>query len=250
MTIMEIIHFVWHPKNDNVIIANLLKEYADSRGITMKYDVKDLSQGIRVVFNELMTPEERNKKKERELRERIEQEIREKIEQEVREKIEQEVREKIEMELWERERDQNKNVTNWNCPEGWVFGYRKDHPEEKGLFPKIFIKICDKNTRVKLLQNIELNLKKKLKQFRSQSEMQMSSNTSVMFNINRNNLFNDAFINIMYRSTQELKKGIKIIYKGEEGMDVGGLLRLLDKPLEISDLEFVDPEIYKNIIWL
>ncbi len=34
-------------------------------------------------------------------------------------------------------------VTNWNCEnKGWVYGYRKDNKEEKGLFPVVFIKRC------------------------------------------------------------------------------------------------------------
>ena len=36
-------------------------------------------------------------------------------------------------------------VTNWNCEEGWVYGYRKDNKRESGLFPKIFVKACDDN---------------------------------------------------------------------------------------------------------
>jgi len=38
-------------------------------------------------------------------------------------------------------------VTNWNVKEGWVFGYRKNHPQEKGLFPKVFIKIYNKDNK-------------------------------------------------------------------------------------------------------
>jgi len=34
-------------------------------------------------------------------------------------------------------------VTNWNGGnKGWVFGHRKDHKKEKGMFPEVFIKIC------------------------------------------------------------------------------------------------------------
>ena len=33
-------------------------------------------------------------------------------------------------------------ITNWNCDEkGWVYGYRKDNTNEKGLIPEVFIKI-------------------------------------------------------------------------------------------------------------
>jgi len=43
--------------------------------------------------------------------------------------------------------------------------------------------------------------------------------------INRNNIFENAFNEIMIKSPQELKKRPLIIYEGEEGVDVGGLLR-------------------------
>ena len=38
-------------------------------------------------------------------------------------------------------------VTDWNCVNiGWVYGYRKNNKEEKGMFPEIFIKrFNDKN---------------------------------------------------------------------------------------------------------
>lgn len=34
-------------------------------------------------------------------------------------------------------------VTDWNYKEGWVYGHRRSKEEEKGIFPKIFIKICE-----------------------------------------------------------------------------------------------------------
>jgi len=43
--------------------------------------------------------------------------------------------------------------------------------------------------------------------------------------INRNNLFDDAYNTFMNMSPQELKKGLHIIYEGEDGIDAGGLLR-------------------------
>ncbi len=43
--------------------------------------------------------------------------------------------------------------------------------------------------------------------------------------VDRNNLFNDAFYSIMNKSPQELKGRFRIIYKGENGLDAGGLLR-------------------------
>jgi len=52
-------------------------------------------------------------------------------------------------------------------------------------------------------------------------------NSNVIIEVDRNNLFNDAFNSIMCKSPQELKKRLKIKYKKEEGMDAGGLLRYL-----------------------
>ncbi len=43
--------------------------------------------------------------------------------------------------------------------------------------------------------------------------------------VTRKNLFHDAFNAIMSKSPQELKKKLRITYIGEEGIDVGGLLR-------------------------
>jgi len=36
-------------------------------------------------------------------------------------------------------------VTDWNCKEGWVYGYRKNNEKEKGFFPKVFVKCCRNN---------------------------------------------------------------------------------------------------------
>jgi len=49
--------------------------------------------------------------------------------------------------------------------------------------------------------------------------------STVDIEINRNNLFNDAFYSIMSKSSQELKKQLTVKYIGEEGTDAGGLLR-------------------------
>jgi len=45
--------------------------------------------------------------------------------------------------------------------------------------------------------------------------------------VNRNDIFRDAFNDIMTKSPQELKKRLTIIYKEEEGIDAGGLLRYI-----------------------
>ena len=50
-------------------------------------------------------------------------------------------------------------------------------------------------------------------------------NSYTIIEIDRNNIFRDAFYGIMTKSPQELKNRLTIIYKDEEGMDAGGLLR-------------------------
>jgi hypothetical protein len=220
-------------------------------------------------------------------------------------------------------------VTNWNYKDGWVYGHRKDKINEEGSFPKVFAKICntdnnESNTlKDKITPNYRINFENKVRQLRSQKNMEIGNSETQIY-INRANLFNDAFDNIMNKSPIELKNRIKIIYAGETGVDAGGLLRdffyqlskeignpnysllqysknensyeldinpnsgvaepnhlnyfkfigrimglaifhkqylslsftllfykkLLNKPLEFSDLEYVDPEIYKNINWL
>ena len=51
----------------------------------------------------------------------------------------------------------------------------------------------------------------------------IDSNTIV--EIDRNNMFIDAFNGIMKKSSQELKKRLRITFKEEEGIDAEGLLR-------------------------
>jgi len=36
-------------------------------------------------------------------------------------------------------------VTDWNYSEGWVYGHRRNKKEEKGIFPKVFIKKYEGN---------------------------------------------------------------------------------------------------------
>ena len=67
-------------------------------------------------------------------------------------------------------------------------------------------------------------LEDKINQLRLNEEMQIN-NGSLKLNIDRNFLLHDSFINIMNYSPKELKKDLKIKYKGEDGIDRGGLLR-------------------------
>jgi len=122
-------------------------------------------------------------------------------------------------------------VTDWNCGEkGWVYGYRKNNKEEKGIFPEVFIKIykdedIDKNALKSVITpEYKIRFENKVNKLRSLNKMNILDSTTVI-SINRSNLFGDAYNAIMSKSPQDLKKRLKIRYIGEEGIDAGGLLR-------------------------
>ena len=74
------------------------------------------------------------------------------------------------------------------------------------------------------IKEYKIIFENKIKQLRSLNVMK-SLDDYTLLEIDRNNLFRDAFNGIMNKSAQELKKRLIIIYKGEEGVDAGGLLR-------------------------
>jgi len=65
---------------------------------------------------------------------------------------------------------------------------------------------------------------KKVKKFRNQYTLCMYNNIVDIF-VDRKNLFFDAYDQIMSKNPVELKTILNIKYKGEEGIDAGGLLR-------------------------
>jgi len=218
-------------------------------------------------------------------------------------------------------------VTDWNSEDGWVYGYRKNNKKEKGLFTKVFISICNRqieeiSTLDRVTLEYKLKFEEKVKNFLSRDEMKLISDT-IELSIHRNNLFIDAYNEIMNKSLDDLKCNLRIKYIGEDGVDGSGLLRdffnqiakeignpdyslfqyinsnsyeldinsmsgivdtnhlkyfkfigrimglaiinkqylpvnfspiifknLLHISLEFSDLEYIGPEIYKNLIWL
>jgi hypothetical protein len=40
-------------------------------------------------------------------------------------------------------------VTNWNKEKGWAYGYKKDNPQKKGMFPNNYIKKCSEALKAK-----------------------------------------------------------------------------------------------------
>jgi len=113
-------------------------------------------------------------------------------------------------------------VTDFDYKEGWVYGHRKDNEEEKGIFPKVFIEIYEDKNEITL--GYKIRFEEKINKLRSLKEMNiLESDTFIV--VNRNDLFRDAFDGIMRKTPQELKKRLRIVYNGEEGVDTGGLLR-------------------------
>ena len=60
--------------------------------------------------------------------------------------------------------------------------------------------------------------------FRNRYEMNLNKIFIKIF-INRKTLFFDAYDQIMYKSSQELKQKLYIKYIGEKGVDASGLLK-------------------------
>ena len=65
---------------------------------------------------------------------------------------------------------------------------------------------------------------KKVKRLRGRHTMNVF-NANLEFIIDRKYLFIDAYEQIMSKNPIELKNRLSIKYKGEEGLDAGGLLR-------------------------
>jgi len=138
-------------------------------------------------------------------------------------------------------------VLKWDCDKGWVYGYRKENENEKGYFPKDFIKVYkDKNKAMNILKS-EVSpdykvkkFEKKIKKLRSLKEMRIIDEGTEI-SLHRNNIFNDAFNIIMNKSRRELRERIIIKYIGEQGTDAGGLLRefLYEISKEIGDPKFL-----------
>jgi ankyrin repeat protein len=69
-----------------------------------------------------------------------------------------------------------------------------------------------------------ISFEERVNQLRSLYEMSIID-IRLDLDINRNNLFEDAYYGIMYKSPERLKRQIIINYIGEEGLDYGGLLK-------------------------
>ncbi|KAK0141817.1 NEDD4-like E3 ubiquitin-protein ligase WWP1 [Merluccius polli] len=94
----------------------------------------------------------------------------------------------------------------------------------------------------------------------------------VKITVSRQTLFEDSFQQIMALKPYDLRRRLYVIFRGEEGLDYGGLARewffllshefidtgfslpfykrMLNKKLILKDLESIDPEFYNSLIWI
>ncbi|OUM60100.1 hypothetical protein PIROE2DRAFT_14226 [Piromyces sp. E2] len=122
-------------------------------------------------------------------------------------------------------------VTDWDGPEGWVYGHRKGNREEQGFFPKVFIEICNEEDtdplqsyHNQITPEYRIIFENKINRLRSKEQLKLSLVENKII-INRDNLLNSSFDSIINMSRDDMRKTLRVKYLGEEGVDAGGLLR-------------------------
>jgi len=76
------------------------------------------------------------------------------------------------------------------------------------------------------IKQYKIIFENKIKQLRSVNVMKFVDSYTFI-EVDRNNIFRDAFNGIMTKSSKELKNRLRIIFKEEEGVDASGLLRYI-----------------------
>ncbi|KAL6632416.1 hypothetical protein U3516DRAFT_656021 [Neocallimastix sp. 'constans'] len=208
-------------------------------------------------------------------------------------------------------------VTDENPKEGWVLGYKNDNESEKGLFPKDFILVYNGN-EIYFDGAEEQEFTKEYKTYYEDKEKELRKNLEenrindiLCIDVDRNNIFTNAYDYIITSTNKDLKKVLDIQFLNEDGIDCGeignpgyslfkyikensyrmninpesgianenhldyfefiGIIlgiaifnsqhldvsftlpfykRLLNKNLILSDLKYIDPDIYKSLNWL
>ena len=70
-----------------------------------------------------------------------------------------------------------------------------------------------------------IEFEKKVKKYRNRLSLGINYAEKVNLYIDRKYLLYDAYDQIIEKNTMELKKRLNIVYKEEDGVDAGGLLR-------------------------
>ncbi|XP_036171580.1 E3 ubiquitin-protein ligase SMURF1 isoform X5 [Myotis myotis] len=137
-------------------------------------------------------------------------------------------------------------------------------------------------------QRYERDLVQKLKVLRHELSLQQPQAGHCRIEVSREEIFEESYRQIMKMRPKDLKKRLMVKFRGEEGLDYGGVARewlyllchemlnpyyglfqystdniymlqinpdssinpLLGKPIQLSDLESVDPELHKSLVWI
>jgi len=92
------------------------------------------------------------------------------------------------------------------------------------IYINIITFILNLNLISEITPEYRIEFDKKVKRFRNRNSMVINKTKLDIF-INRENLFYDAYNQIMSKSPLELRNKLCITYLGERGIDLGGLLR-------------------------
>ncbi|KPP77428.1 E3 ubiquitin-protein ligase SMURF1-like [Scleropages formosus] len=131
----------------------------------------------------------------------------------------------------------------------------------------------------------ERDLVQKLKLLRHELSLQQPQAGHCRIEVSRQEIFEESYRQVMKMRSKDLKKRLMVKFRGEEGLDYGGVARhdhlsyfhfvgrimglavfhghyinggftlpfykqLLGKPIQLSDLETVDPELHKSLVWI
>ncbi|KPP71474.1 E3 ubiquitin-protein ligase SMURF1-like, partial [Scleropages formosus] len=139
-----------------------------------------------------------------------------------------------------------------------------------------------------LSMRCERDLVQKLKLLRHELSLQQPQAGHCRIEVSRQEIFEESYRQIMKMRAKDLKKRLMVKFRGEEGLDYGGVARewlyllchemlnpyyglfqystdniytlqinpdssinpLLGKPIQLCDLETVDPELHKSLVWI
>ncbi|CAF4280100.1 unnamed protein product, partial [Didymodactylos carnosus] len=133
---------------------------------------------------------------------------------------------------WEDPRKMNSAATNEELPSGWEMRYTKerqlyfiDHNNKTTTFqdPRISADVLSgkQGSQIPIYQR---SLPFKIEQFRYLCHTN-ATHGQLKLTIRREHLFNDSYAHIMQCQSSELRRHLYIIFKGEEGLDYGGVAR-------------------------
>ncbi|EHB10351.1 E3 ubiquitin-protein ligase SMURF2 [Heterocephalus glaber] len=96
-------------------------------------------------------------------------------------------------------------------------------------------------------QRYERDLVQKLKVLRHELSLQQPQAGHCHIQVSREEIFEESYHQITKMRPKDLKKRLMVKFRGEE---VPFYKQLLGKPIQLSDLDSVDPELPKSLVWI